>query len=130
MFCTFRTSADSRQAQRVSSPNARLSGFTLVELLVVITIIGMLAALLLPAVNSAREAGRQGVCTNNQRSLAQGVQQFVQAKGYYPGYRQLLKVIDQSGNTQPAVVNWQVALMPYLDKLETYEAIQSGTIGQ
>ena len=57
---------------------------------------------------------------------------LLEQKGYYPGYRQLLKVVvDQSsGTTQPAVINWQVALMPYLEKLEIYEAIQSGAIGQ
>ena len=45
-------------------------GFTLVELLVVIAIIGMLAGLLLPAVNQARESGRQTVCKNNIRNVA------------------------------------------------------------
>ncbi len=68
---------------------------------------------------------------NNQRSFANAVHQYVGAKGYYPGYRQILNVVNNSsGNTQPAVINWQVALMPYLDKLDVYQAIKNGTIGQ
>jgi type II secretion system protein G len=131
MFCQFlRRTVQAGNGKKKSS--LVRSGFTLIELLVVITIIGMLAALLLPAVNSAREAGRQTVCTNNQRNFSNAVQQYVQAKGYYPGYRQLLQVVvnQSTGTTQPAVINWQVALMPYLEKLEVYQSIQNGSLGQ
>ena len=61
-------------------------GFTLVELLVVITIIGMLMALLLPAVQSARESGRRAQCQNNQKQLALALLNFESRQGAFPGY--------------------------------------------
>ncbi len=66
------------------------AAFTLVELLVVIAIIGMLAALLMPAINSARESARQAQCMNNQRNMALAALQYATAKEYFPGYRDLL----------------------------------------
>jgi prepilin-type processing-associated H-X9-DG protein len=59
-----------------------------VELLVVITIIGMLMALLIPAVGAARARARQGQCLNNMTNLAKGVIAYETSKGRYPGYVQ------------------------------------------
>jgi prepilin-type N-terminal cleavage/methylation domain-containing protein len=62
----------------------RSSGFTLVELLVVIAIIGILVALLLPAIQSAREAGRRSACMNNMRQIGVAIENFHSAKKRYP----------------------------------------------
>ncbi len=59
-------------------------GFTLVELLVVVAIIGTLIALLLPAVQAARESGRRAACSNNIRQLALGVLGYLEANGSFP----------------------------------------------
>ena len=57
---------------------------TLVELLVVIAIIGVLVAMLLPAVQAARESARMTHCSNNLRQLALGVLQYAETEGFLP----------------------------------------------
>ena len=89
-------------------------GFTLVELLVVITIIGMLIALLVPAVMGARERARQVECMNNQKELALGVTQFEIAKKRFPGYVNRI-----AADTDERC--WLVPLFPYLGRNDLWE---------
>ena len=86
--------------------------FTLVELLVVITIIGMLMALLLPAVNAAVEAGRNVQCKNNLGQLAKATNSYQADKEFFPGYENTV-----GGRT----VSWVVELMPFYDRLDLYQ---------
>jgi prepilin-type N-terminal cleavage/methylation domain-containing protein/prepilin-type processing-associated H-X9-DG protein len=104
---------------RVSLQSPRRAGFTLVELLVVIAIIGVLVALLLPAVQSAREAARRSSCANNLKQMGLGAQNFTDIKGFLPPSR-----VDQynpaSGDTFDGVT-WAVLMLPYIEQQSYYQ---------
>jgi prepilin-type N-terminal cleavage/methylation domain-containing protein len=89
-------------------------GFTLVELLVVIAIIGVLVALLLPAIQAAREAARRSQCSNNLRQLGLATQNFESALGHLPPSA----IVDLTLNPATANGSWGVhgRLMPYLEQ--------------
>ena len=101
--------------------HSRKPGFTLVELLVVISIIGMLVALLLPAVNSARESGRANTCRNNIKNLSLATQQFEQAQKLLPGF--INEVLPAEGQNAPGLrASWVVMLMPYLERSDIWDS--------
>ena len=101
------------------------SAFTLVELLVVIAIIGVLVALLLPAIQAAREAGRRCSCQNQLTQLILAVQGYEHVHGVFPP-----GTID---NPKGPIVNtslpasyhhgWLVQILPYIDQQNTWDLI-------
>jgi prepilin-type N-terminal cleavage/methylation domain-containing protein len=100
--------------------NLRLSrrGFTLIELLVVISIIGILVALLLPAVQMAREAARRVDCSNRVRQLALATQMHHDTFGYFPPARYESRPdanpADQCGLETPT---WLARVMPFIEQV-------------
>jgi prepilin-type N-terminal cleavage/methylation domain-containing protein/prepilin-type processing-associated H-X9-DG protein len=132
-----------------SRRSVRRLGFTLVELLVVITIIGMLVALLLPAVQAVRENARQTECTNNLKQIALATIAHETAKGQFPGYSQFVKRaknewadIDYNGNEGKYFVksriidnptpsdlknvagfSWATMLLPRLERQDIWDQI-------
>lgn len=89
------------------------SGFTLVELLVVIAIIGVLVALLLPAIQAAREAARRSQCVNNLKQLGLAMQ------NYHDTYKMLPK-----GNVSCCWGTWQMSILPFIEQAQLADMYQ------
>ena len=109
-------------------------GFTLIELLVVIAIIGVLIALLLPAVQSAREAARRAQCVNNLKQIGLALHNYEEAIGTFPpGYvssidRTVLDACDLDQEKQNGVDlgtgwAWGSMILPFLEQQPLYNSI-------
>jgi len=102
---------------------SRARGFTLVELLVVIAIIGILVALLLPAVQAAREAARRMQCTSNIKQLGLALLNYHDAHGSFPVAASWPdgSEMDAAGNANFGPT-WVVSILPYLEQQTLYDA--------
>ena len=117
----------------------RRRGFTLIELLVVISIIGILVGLLLPAINSAREAGRRTQCASNMRNVGLAILNYVNTKNAFPPAGEfgedattLTNLPDPTKSVIPTYLSgsgtprgvpmysWVVPILPYLDNQELF----------
>jgi prepilin-type N-terminal cleavage/methylation domain-containing protein len=105
------------QLSRYRKVDAR--GFTLVELLVVIAIIGVLVALLLPAIQAAREAARRSQCTNNMKQLGLGALNFESGRKKLPPSGQC----DSTGGASTTYMIHSVAtyILPYIEQQAIYD---------
>ncbi|MFG0260902.1 MAG: DUF1559 domain-containing protein [Novipirellula sp. JB048] len=106
---------------KTTQPRSRLAaGFTLVELLVVIAIIGVLVGLLLPAVQSAREAARRMQCSNRLKQITLALHNYHDTFNTFPAAGVLPQGV-QSARHYPGIM---VALLPYIEEQSRYEIIQ------
>jgi prepilin-type N-terminal cleavage/methylation domain-containing protein/prepilin-type processing-associated H-X9-DG protein len=105
-------------------------GFTLVELLVVIAIIAILVSLLLPAVNSAREAARRVQCQNNIRNLALSVLNYESANGKLPPSSEAVQIgswsIFSANTEENKQMSWLVRVLPFLEEQALHDQIDFG----
>ncbi len=112
----------------------RRSGFTLVELLVVIAIIGVLVALLLPAVQAAREAARRSQCANNLKQIGLAIHTYHDTNSYIPPGAVFMGGAATAPNAQP--INHRgslhVRLLPFMEQQSLYNMfdMNTGTDGQ
>ena len=102
------------------------AGFTLVELLVVIAIIGLLVALLLPAIQSAREAARRTTCTNNLKQIALALENYQSTAGQFPlgSYTS----VEEDHPAEEDGLGWATQILPQLEEQSLYDKLKNNNI--
>ena len=102
----------------------RRAGFSLIELLVVISIIGVLVALLLPAIQSARESARRNQCQNNLKQIGAALYSYHDANLVLPpGYVSAYDSTDPDREDLGSGWGWASHLLPYLEQNQLYERL-------
>ena len=107
-------------AQTIGSTRKAATGFSLVELIIVIAIIALLVATLLPAINASREAARRIACANNLRQIGIALQSYHTANGVFP-----VGAVEwrPPGNATNRQLAWSAFLLPFLDQNDLYELL-------
>ena len=107
---------------------SRRRAFTLIELLVVIAIIGILIALLLPAVQQAREAARRSQCKNNLKQIGLALQNYVDQTQLFPpgSIRDYVNYPAGTGSWNTSMLSWGARILPYVDKKAISQKIDWG----
>ena len=102
----------------------RTRGMTLVELLVVIAIIGILIALLLPAVQAAREAARRMQCQSNLKQIGVALHNYHSAYASFPpgNFAKTVGVCAGSSTKSEDGTNWMILILPYLEQKSLYDS--------